>query len=61
MAVGSAHHAAKITEDDVRRMRAAHAGGKSIDDVWSEIARPLGLSRSSTDKIIYRMSWKHVE
>lgn len=59
--VGSAHHAAKITEDDVRKMRASHKGGTSVDNVWLELGRPLGISRSSVEKIVYRLAWKHVE
>lgn len=61
MRVGSEHHAAKVTEDDVRRMRQAHAAGKPIDDIWVEIGRPLGVGRATVEKIVYRISWKHVE
>ena len=58
--VGSAHHAAKVTEDDVRAMRRARSDGKSIDAIRQEYAH-LGLSYSSVEKIVYRVSWKHVE
>jgi hypothetical protein len=41
-------------------MRLAHASGTTIDDIWLEIGRPLGVGRGAVEKIVYRMSWKHV-
>jgi hypothetical protein len=58
--IGAAHSNAKITEDDVRAMRAARADGKTVDQIHAEFSH-LGLTHSSVEKIVYRLAWKHVE
>ncbi len=59
--VGSRHHAAKITEEDVKRMRAARDAGETLDSIHEHQGRALGLSHSSVIRICNRTSWKHVE
>jgi hypothetical protein len=56
---GSRHHAAKVTEEDVRAMRAARDRGETIERVYALFGH-LGLSHSSVEKICRRESWKHV-
>lgn len=57
---GSAHHAAKMKEADVREMRRLYKEGKTIDEIHAQFAS-LGITHSSVEKAIYRLSWKHVE
>jgi hypothetical protein len=57
--VGSAHHAAKVTEDQVKAIRAAHASGKTIEAIRAQFP-DVPLTYSSIEKIVYRLSWKHV-
>ena len=57
--VGSRHHAAKITEADVRAIREERAKGKTIDAIHQQFSE-LGLTHSSIEKIVYGLSWKHV-
>jgi hypothetical protein len=57
--VGSKHHFSKITEDDVRKMRAAFDAGASVDTVHRD--HGAGLSHSSVEKICHRLAWKHVK
>lgn len=59
--VGSAHHAAKITEADVRRLRAARATGMTHDQIFEAHGRALGITHSNMVKIVLGYSWKHVE
>lgn len=54
---GSASKAAKVTEAQVRAMRAAHASGTTT----LELAARYGLSFSSTRDIITRKTWRHLE
>lgn len=57
--VGSAHQAAKIDEATVTRMREARSKGHTIDEIRKEYAPHV--SYSTVEKILYRVSWKHVE
>lgn len=51
---GELHHKAKITEDDVRRIRSDSRSGKKI-------AADYGISASEVHVIKQRKFWKHVE
>lgn len=55
---GSQHHLAKLTEDQVRRMRQQYAeGGTSY---W-KLALEYNLSSTDTvGKIINRVTWTHI-
>lgn len=53
--VGSGNGRAKLTEDDVRRLRAM-APALSV----SELARNFGITRGVASKIVRRELWKHV-
>lgn len=50
---GSAHPIAKLTEDDVRAMRA-------LDLPFAEIARRFGVSRPTAARAIKGVTWGHV-
>lgn len=54
---GEEHHAAKLTEDRVRELRALHAtGGWS----YSQLGRRFGIGAPCAYKIAKRLLWKHV-
>lgn len=54
---GSRHGNSKITEDDVRIMRRAHAEGTRRCD----LARQYGMAAGTIAMILKRRTWKHVE
>lgn len=54
---GEAHHAAKVTEDDVRTMRRRAIEGQGLD----EIAADYPVSRSTVVRILNRSLWAHVD
>lgn len=55
---GAAHHAAKLTPDDIREMRRLHAeGGWS----YSQLGKRFGVNTSAAYKIVKRLLWKHLE
>lgn len=54
---GSAHHRAKISEDDVRFIRKSKREGVAT----IELMKMFGLTRTSIDTIARGESWKHVE
>lgn len=55
---GEIHHAAKLTEDNVREMRRLHIeGGWS----FSQLGKRFGVNTSAAYKIVKRKLWKHVE
>lgn len=55
--VGSQHHAAVFTEDQVILIRELYAkGGVS----QSELAKQFGVSTSAISNVVYRTRWKHV-
>lgn len=56
-ALGSQHGSSKVTEEDVRTIRAAAA---SSETSLKAIAARYGLSRSSLGKILRRKTWAHV-
>lgn len=56
MPFGEAHHNAKLTESDVRSIRAAHASGERQVD----IAKRHGVSQSNVIAIVTRRSWRRV-
>lgn len=53
---GERHHRAKITENDVRSIRAASASGASR----RALAAQYGLSKRAIQFIVQRRNWKHV-
>lgn len=53
---GMSHGNARLTDDDVRAIRAAYDRGESV----TSIARRLGMSRSGTASIAKRLGWTHV-
>jgi DNA invertase Pin-like site-specific DNA recombinase len=53
---GADHHKARLDDDDVRAIRAAHAAGES----QSSIARRLGMSQANISRIVLRQNWSHV-
>jgi len=53
---GEKHHRAKLTEDGVRRLRAAKAAGNPI----SPIARELGISKVAACNAANGKTWRHV-
>ena len=55
--LGTGHRSAKLTADDVRTIRERHAAGQSARSLAAE----FGVSNASTQKVIKRISWKHVE
>lgn len=56
MKKGSLHHAAKLTEDDVRAIRARHAAGET----QQAIADTLSIQREGVGKVIRGERWSHV-
>ena len=51
--LGTKHHQAKLTEDDVREIRAANATGRSLAEIY-------GVSQVAIHLIRTRKTWKHV-
>jgi hypothetical protein len=57
MPVGSNHRGAKLTEDEVRRIRILFSEGHSFAKLGSE----FGVTWVNIAKICHRETWKHVE
>jgi len=57
MYCGEAQHASKMTEDQVREIRARYAGGGVSQRA---LARDYGLAQATLRAIICHRSWKHV-
>ena len=55
-AKGESHHAAKLTEADVREIRRRHAAGESA----LSLAAAFGVTDVNIYDIVNRKSWKHV-
>jgi hypothetical protein len=53
---GTAHKLARLHEDDIPKIRAAHAGGSST----KIIAREYAVNAETIRKIVNRKSWTHV-
>lgn len=53
---GSRHHSAKLDEDDVRLIRAAHREGLSIRD----LATKFEVEYSTMWKVVTYYNWRHV-
>lgn len=54
---GSAHYNAKLTEQDVKRIREMHASGEWRPD---DIERQFNLSKTQFYRVVNRKSWAHV-
>jgi hypothetical protein len=55
---GAAHHNAKLTEDQVRDIRALYATGQWRQRVLSDT---FGVSQASIEAILKRKTWQHVD
>ena len=55
---GTDNGTAKLTDDDVRLMRAIYANGKTSQP---ELARRFGLRQSTVWAILHRRLWNHVK
>lgn len=53
---GVRHGHARLSEDDVRRMRAMSAGGVS----YRELARLFNVTTSNVGMVVKRRTWRHV-
>lgn len=53
---GSAHGAAVLTEDDVRRLRAQAQSGA----LHTHLAQQYGIARGTISRIVSRKLWTHV-
>lgn len=56
IARGERHGSAKLTADDVVRMRALHAAGWKLD----ALAMEFHVSATSAWRIVHRETWAHV-
>jgi hypothetical protein len=56
--IGEAHKAAKLTADDVRRMRALYAAGGYT---FTELGDLFSVSRAKAFQVVRRKSWRHIE
>lgn len=54
---GTAHHAAKLTEELVKEIRELHATGRWS---YSQLGARFGINRSAAYKIVKRLHWKQV-
>lgn len=52
---GEAHHAAKLSEEDVRTIRGLHG-----QVTHRALAQRFGVSQSLIQQIVYRQAWRHV-
>jgi transposase len=55
--VGEAHHLAKLTNDDVRLIRAAYASGGISQRA---LAQKFGVALRAIQQVINFESWRHV-
>jgi hypothetical protein len=55
---GEKHHRAKLSEDQVRDLRARYAAGQVS---LSKLAAEFDVSTSTVAKVIYRKTWSHVD
>jgi hypothetical protein len=55
---GEGNVRAKLTDDDVREIRALHATGKYT---YQEIGDAFGVSNTNISSIVRRITWTHVE
>lgn len=55
--VGSKHGKSKITEDDVREMRALYSSGLT----QKALAKAYGVTQANVSLIVRREAWQHVE
>lgn len=54
---GARHHQAKLTEEQVRAIRADHAAG--VEGV--ALAQRYGVSQTCISRIVLRRSWRYVQ
>lgn len=55
-AKGVLNHKARLTEDDVRAVRAAYAGGET----QVSLAARYGVNQTTISRIILRVTWPHI-
>lgn len=53
---GEAHHNAKLTDAEVKAIRAARASGRKFKD----IAQQHGISVGNAERIVHRRAWRHI-
>lgn len=54
---GSLHHKAKVTEADVRKMRARRARGDTVEAIWLDY--PQIEAYTTVWCIVTRRTWRH--
>lgn len=54
---GTQHHSARLTDDDVRRIRHDYEPGKVT---YAALAARHGVSEQAIAKVINRLSWAHL-
>ncbi len=57
MYMGSRHHLARLTEDGVREIRRRFAAGESC----KKLAHDNGVSRTTIERIVKRIMWRHLQ
>lgn len=57
--LGSAHHLAKLTEDDVREMRRRRAAGEKVQAIWLDY--PDIQSQHTVWCVLTGRTWRHVK
>ena len=55
---GSAHHGAKLTEEQVREIRKRYAAGGVS---YLKLSEEYGIPHSNIGYIVKRQTWKHVK
>lgn len=55
---GTKHHAAKLTEEDVRELRRLHATGEWS---YSQLGKRFQIGPSAAYKIVKRLLWRHLK
>lgn len=55
---GEKHGQAKLTTDDVKKIRILHATGNST---YSELGKQFGVTLQQIRSVVMRVTWKHVE
>lgn len=56
---GTAHHLAKLTEDEVRDIRKRYAEGETITDIWLSLDHIESMA--TVQCVTSGRTWKHVK
>lgn len=57
---GTAHHSARLSEEDVRTIRARYSDAPTKHGVMTALAREYAVEVTTIFKIVKRLRWKHV-